>query len=71
MVMTPTEQAVGRLYGRAAEYKIPIGRVADLAGVTRVTLSNWRSGRSVPSLDKFLACEAVLDELVADKNRVG
>lgn len=65
--MTRSEQAVGRIYGRAAEHRITMTKLAEAAGVTRVTLANWRSGRTSPRLEEFLAVEAALNDLVAER----
>ena len=65
--MTRSERAIGKLYGRAAEHRIKMTQLADRAGITRVTLSNWRSGRSAPMLEAFLAAQEALDELIAER----
>ena len=65
--MTRSEKAVGKLCGRAAEYRIKMTELSDVSGVTRVTLSNWRAGRTIPMLEQFLAVEEALDRLVADR----
>lgn len=65
--MTRSERAIGRLYGKAAEYRIPMTALAEAAGITRVTLSNWRSGRTIPGLELYLAADEALDALIADK----
>lgn len=68
--MTRSERAVSRLYGKAAEYRISMTALAEAAGVTRVTLSNWRAGRTQPLLEAYLAAEEALEALVADKQGV-
>lgn len=65
--MTRSERAVSRLYGKAAEHRISMTALAEAAGVTRVTLSNWRAGRTIPLLEAYLATEEALETLVADK----
>ncbi len=65
--MTRSEKAVGKLCGKAAEYRIKMTDLADASGVTRVTLSNWRAGRTIPMLEQFLAVGEALDRLVADR----
>lgn len=65
--MTRSERAIGKLYGKAAEHRIKMTQLADRAGITRVTLSNWRSGRSAPMLEAFLAVQEALDELIAER----
>lgn len=65
--LTRSEKAVGKLYGLAAEHKITMTKLAAASGVTRVTLANWRAGRTVPRLEEFLSVTAALDELVAER----
>lgn len=65
--MTRSQRAIGKLYGKAAEHRITMTAIAEMAGVTRVTLSNWRAGRSSPLLEAYLAVEEALDKLVAEK----
>lgn len=65
--MTRSERAISKLCGRAAEHRIKMSQLADRAGITRVTLSNWRTGRSAPMLEPFLAVQEALDELVAER----
>jgi transcriptional regulator with XRE-family HTH domain len=67
--MTLSHKAVMRIYGRAAEHKITAGKLATAAGISRVTLSNWKRERSTPMLEAFLAVEQALDKLIADKAR--
>lgn len=69
--MNNVERAVAKLYGRAAEHKITASRLAEAAGISRVTLSNWRCGRSAPTLSAFLTVEQTLDDLIADKHGKG
>ncbi len=68
--MTRSEKAVGKLCGRAAEHRIKMTELADISGVTRVTLSNWRAGRTVPMLEQFLAVEEALETIIADRASV-
>ena len=68
--MTKTEKAIGKIYGLAAEHRISMINLTEAAGVTRVTLSNWRSGRTSPTLEKYLDVQDALDEMIADKKGV-
>lgn len=68
--MTRSEKAISKLYGMAAEHRISMAAIADRANVTRVTLCNWRAGRSSPMLEVYLAVKEALDELVAEKQSV-
>lgn len=65
--MSLSHQAVMRIYGRAAEHKITAGKLATAAGLSRVTLSNWKNERSTPLLEAYLTVEKALDELIAAK----
>lgn len=70
--MIEVEKAIGRIYAQMGEYNISALSLAKASGVTRVTLSNWRHGKSTPSLDKFLTVQFALDSLVAEKrNQTG
>jgi transcriptional regulator with XRE-family HTH domain len=65
--MDYTAQAVSDLYTLAKEHKIRAYQIAKEAGITRVTLSNWKSKRSEPTLSAFLAAQHALDRLVKAK----
>lgn len=69
--MSLTKMAVASMFAEADQHRITMTALARQAGVTRVTLSNWRSGRTIPLLDAYLATRAALDSMVADKRRVG
>jgi len=56
-----------RIYARAAEHNITAGKLAKAAGLSRVTLSNWKRQRSTPMLEAYLAVESALEDLIADK----
>ena len=65
--MTLSYQAIMRIYGRAAEHNISAGKLAAAAGISRVTLSNWKCQRSTPMLEPYLAVEQALEALIAAK----
>lgn len=65
--MTLSHEAVMRIYGRAAQHKITAGKLATAAGLSRVTLSNWKNERSTPKLEAYLQVEKALEELIAGK----
>jgi transcriptional regulator with XRE-family HTH domain len=67
--MTLSHKAVMRIYGRAAEHNITAGKLAKAAGLSRVTLSNWKRERSTPMLEAYLAVEQALDGLIAAKTK--
>jgi transcriptional regulator with XRE-family HTH domain len=68
--MSLTKDAVAALFAEADRHRITMTALAERAGVTRVTLSNWRSGRTVPLLDGYLLVDAALDELMAQRASV-
>ena len=65
--MNEVTKAIGHIYAQMGEYNISAIKLAAASGVTRVTLSNWRHGRSSPTLDKFLAVQFALDAMIAEK----
>jgi transcriptional regulator with XRE-family HTH domain len=65
--MTLSHKAVMRIFGRAAEHQITAGKLADAAGLSRVTLSNWKCQRATPMLEAYLAVEQALENLIAEK----
>lgn len=65
--MTLAEQAVSRLFGKAAEYRIPAYKLAEAANISRVTLSNWRTSSSAPSLENYLIVSDTLDRMIEQK----
>lgn len=67
--MDYTAQAISNLYALAKEHNIRAYQIANEAGITRVTLSNWKSKRSEPTLSAFLAAQHALDRLVAQKQQ--
>lgn len=67
--MTLSHQAVMRIYGRAAQHNITAGKLADAAGLSRVTLSNWKCQRATPMLEAYLAVESALEDLISEKIR--
>ena len=52
--MTNVEQAIADFYGIAKAHKIRAYQIANEAGLTRVTLSNWKSKRNEPTLGAWL-----------------
>jgi len=65
--MNYTAQAIENLYALAKSHNIRAYQIATEAGLTRVTLSNWKSHRNEPTLNAFLAAQHALDRLVALK----
>lgn len=61
--MTHTEKAVEQLFAALQSSGISMKRMAGMSGVTRATLSNWRNGHSVPSLEKYLQVMATIHEV--------
>jgi transcriptional regulator with XRE-family HTH domain len=67
--MTNVEQAVADFYSLAKSHKIRAYQIANEAGITRVTLSNWKSKRNEPTLGAWLLAQQALDRLVAQKQQ--
>ena len=67
--MTLSYQAIMRIYARAAEYNITAIELANAAGLSRVTLSNWKCQRATPMLEAYLAVESALEDLISEKIR--
>jgi transcriptional regulator with XRE-family HTH domain len=65
--MTNVEQAVADFYGIAKAHKIRAYQIANEAGLTRVTLSNWKSKRNEPTLGAWLLANEALNRLVEQK----
>ena len=55
---------VENMYLQMMRHNITGSELAKSAGVTRITLTNWRYGRTVPSLDKWLQVQNALETLI-------
>lgn len=62
--MTLTEQALRQLFADIDATETTMVGLAKESGITRMTLNNWRTGRTVPSLEKFLSVRQVIDAKV-------
>jgi transcriptional regulator with XRE-family HTH domain len=60
--MTLTESAVEQLFADIDATKITMSKLAREAGVSRMTLNNWRTGRTLPTLEKYLSVRQVIGE---------
>ena len=67
--MTNVEQAISDFYSLAKSHKIRAYQIAQEAGITRVTLSNWKRKRNEPTLGAWLLAQQALDRLVAQKQQ--
>ena len=65
--MTSVEQTIADFFKLAKTHKIRACKIANEAGITRVTLSNWKSGRTEPQLGVWLAANEALYHLVQQK----
>lgn len=65
--MTNVEQAIADFFKLAKSHKIRACKIATEAGITRVTLSNWKSGRNEPTLGAWLMANEALYRLVQKK----
>ena len=59
--MTLTNEAVSQLFKDIQSSGIAQLHLAKECGISRMTLNNWRTGRTVPSLEKFLSVRQVID----------
>jgi transcriptional regulator with XRE-family HTH domain len=67
--MTEIEQAITGLYNLAKSHKISASQIANEAGISRMTLSNWKHKRNEPTLSAWLLAQQALDRLVAQKQQ--
>jgi len=51
----------------AKHHNIKAYEIANEAGITRVTLSNWKNKRSEPMLGAYLAAFHALERIIAAK----
>ncbi len=65
--MNTVDLAIAGFFNLAKTHKIRSYRIANEAGITRVTLSNWKCGRTEPQLGAWLAANDALNRLVAQK----
>lgn len=65
--MTNVDQAIAEFYNLARTHKIRAYQIANEAGLTRVTLSNWKSKRNEPTLGAWLLANEALNRLVEQK----
>ena len=63
--MDYTAHAIAELYAVAKHHKIKAYEIANEAGITRVTLSNWKIKRSEPMLGAYLAAFHALERIIA------
>jgi transcriptional regulator with XRE-family HTH domain len=60
--MSLANEAVQDLFADISRVGITFSKLARRAGVTRATLNNWRSKRTLPTLEKYLEVRRALDE---------
>jgi hypothetical protein len=65
--MTNVDRAIAEFYDLARAHKIRAYQIANEAGLTRVTLSNWKSKRNEPTLGAWLLANEALQRLVQQK----
>jgi hypothetical protein len=65
--MTSVEQTIADFFKLAKSHKIRAYQIANEAGITRVTLSNWKSNRTEPQLGAWMAANEALYRLVKQK----
>jgi hypothetical protein len=65
--MNQVQNEIANFFSYARTHKIMACKIAIEAGITRVTLSNWKSGRTEPQLGAWLAANDALDRLIEQK----
>lgn len=65
--MTNVQQTIADFFNVAKTHKIRAYQIANEAGITRVTLSNWKTDRCEPTLSAWLLANEALDRLVTQK----
>ena len=65
--MTNVDQAIADFFKLAKTHEIRACHIANEAGLTRVTLSNWKGKRNEPTLGAWLLANEALNRLVEQK----
>jgi hypothetical protein len=65
--MTNVQQTIANFFDVAKSHKIRAYQIANEAGITRVTLSNWKTDRCEPTLSAWLLANEALKRLVEQK----
>jgi hypothetical protein len=65
--MTTVQQTIADFFTVAKQHKIRAYQIANEAGITRVTLSNWKTDRCEPTLAAWLQANDALDRLLEQK----
>lgn len=65
--MTTVQQTIANFFDVAKSHKIRAYQIANEAGITRVTLSNWKTDRCEPTLSAWLLANEALKRLVEQK----
>ena len=63
--MDEAQHMINSIYAEAAQYKIPMYKVADEAGITFATISQWRNGHRDPSLRNYLKVRDAVERLTS------
>lgn len=64
--MDEAQFMINSLYAEAAQYKIPMYKVAEEAGITYGTVSQWRNGHREPTLRNYLRVRDAVERLTAE-----
>lgn len=59
--MKLTQEALRQLFNDIDATGVTMVYLAEQSGITRMTLNNWRAGRTTPTLEKFLSVKEVID----------
>ena len=65
--MSTVQDTIADFFTVAKQHKIRACHIAKEAGITRVTLSNWKTDRCEPTLFAWLMATDALERLVAQK----
>ena len=57
---------IKEIYDEAWKYRVPMYRVAEEAGITFATISQWRHGHRDPSLRNYLKVLYAVQDLTKD-----
>lgn len=63
--MDKADYLINKLYAEATQYRIPMYKVAEEAGVAYATISQWRTAGRDPSLRNYLRVRDAVERLTA------
>ena len=63
--MDEAQRLINSLYAEAAQYQIPMYKVAEEAGIAFATISQWRNAGRDPSLRNYLKVRDAVERLTS------